>query len=67
MTTFGAVCFCILMDHHKSGVEEAAPSYLAEKFEIMSRASDQDCFSMLDARNQDRVKQWAFQWSQKLP
>ncbi len=67
MTPFAAVCFCVLMDHHKSGVEEAAPSYLDEKFGIMSRASDEECFGMLDSRNQDRVRQWAFQWKQVLP
>ncbi len=55
------------MDHHKSGVEEAAPSYLDEKFEAISRSSDADCFGMLDDRNRARVRQWAFQWKQELP
>ncbi len=67
MTPFAAVCFCALMDHHKSGFEEAHPYYIIEKLEVMSRASDEYCFSMLDARNQDRVRQWAFQWKQVLP
>lgn len=67
MTPFAAVCFCVLMDHHKSGVEEAHPDYIAEKLSVMQNTSDEDCFALLDSRNQDRVRQWAYQWKQPSP
>ena len=66
MTVFNAVCFAVLMDHHKQGVEEAHPEYIKEKLEIFEVCEAYSAFSLLDIRNKFRVAQWAKKWNVKV-
>ncbi len=67
MKIFNAICFCIIMDHHKSGVEEAHPDYIEEKLNMFERSSEYEAFNMLDAPNQQRAIRWCRNWDIKLP
>jgi len=65
MTPSKLACYCILMDHHRSGVEKAHPEYLMEKWEEMQNISDYGAFSLLDSSNQTRVLRWIKEWNYK--
>jgi hypothetical protein len=67
MTAFNAVCFCILMDHHKEGVEQAHPGYIIEKLEVFESCSEETALSMLDSQNTARVLSWCANWGVSLP
>lgn len=67
MKVFNAVCFCVLMDHHNRGVEEAHPGYVFEKLEVFEKCSESYAFGMLDVQNQQRVIRWCTQWGVDLP
>lgn len=67
MKPFNLVCFCVLMDHHHSGVEQAHPGYIADKFDHFSRMDEAGAISMLDAGNKERVLKWCENWKVDAP
>ncbi len=67
MKPFNAAAFCILMDHHNMGVENAHPDYISEKLAIFENCSEAVAYGMLDAQNQFRLRQWCETWHHKLP
>lgn len=62
MKPFNAAAFCILMDHHGQGVEHAHPDYIKEKLETFERCDKQGAMSLLDTRNQARLREWCKKW-----
>ena len=67
MTPFNAAAFCILMDHHKGGVEKAHPEYIREKLETFEHCSADTAAAMLDGPNQIRLRRWCLDWNQPWP
>ena len=67
MKPFNAVCFCVLMDHHRRGIEEAHPNYISEKLEMFNRMDEIGALSLLDAPNQSRVREWCANWKVAMP
>lgn len=67
MKPFNLVCFCVLMDHHHSGVEQAHPNYIADKFDLFSKIDETQAIAMLDAGNKARVLTWCENWKVDAP
>lgn len=67
MTPFNAAAFCILMDHHGKGVENAHPDYIMEKLGAFMLGDAVTAMSLLDAPNQARLRQWCENWNIKIP
>jgi hypothetical protein len=67
MTPFNAAAFCILMDHHGAGVENAHPDYIKEKLEVFAHCDAMTAMSLLDERNQFRLREWCENWNIKIP
>lgn len=67
MKLINAVCFSILMDQHREGVEEAHPEYIKEKLQVFENCSEFGAISLLDIRNKNRLYSWANRWNIKLP
>ena len=67
MKVFNAVCFAVLMDHHKQGVEEAHPEYIKQKLEVFENCSEYGALTLLDASNKVRVIKWCINWNIPIP
>ena len=62
MDAFNAAAFCILMDHHRDGVERAHPDYIKEKLQEF-QLSQAHAVACLDWRNQARLRDWVKHWN----
>ena len=63
MNAFNAIAFAILMDHHREGLENAHPNYVTEKLAEFQLDSDTHSVALLDARNQERLRDWCKRWN----
>jgi hypothetical protein len=70
MSVFVCLCLSILLDHHDEGIQEASPSYIAEKLEAFENSTDEDAWCALDIQNKGRVvgycRRWSYPISQKF-
>lgn len=67
MKVFNAVCFAVLMDHHKQGIEGAHPDYIQEKLAVFENCSEYSAYSLLDHVNKSRVHMWCTNWNIPIP
>jgi hypothetical protein len=59
MKLINAVCFALLIDDHRAGIETTHPAYIAEKLEKLERCDEASAIRMLDAENKGRFDAWA--------
>jgi hypothetical protein len=67
MNAFNAIAFTILMDHHRQGCEHAHPNYVTEKLIEFENFPETHAASLLDYKNQERLKSWCKMWNYKVP
>jgi len=62
---FSAICFLVLMNHHKEGIEQAHPNYIEKKLGLLNLGYS--AWGYLDAFNKKLVKEFLNNWGYKLP
>lgn len=62
---FSAICFLILMNHHKEGIRKAHPDYIEKKLQLLDMGYD--AWGYLDIFNQKLVEKFLKDWGYRLP